>query len=75
MTALKERMIEDLQLHGFAEKTQEAYLRSVRQLSAYCRYLAESCENVRGWRMLSVRRLRDKAIQIVSNFGVRQIEY
>jgi site-specific recombinase XerD len=29
-------MIEDLQLHGFAEKTQEAYLRSVRQLSAYC---------------------------------------
>jgi len=36
MTALRERMIEDLQLHGFAEKTQEAYLRSVRQLSAYC---------------------------------------
>ena len=27
MTALRERMIEDLQLHGFAEKTQEAYLR------------------------------------------------
>lgn len=37
MTALRERMIEDLQLHGFAEKTQEAYLRSVRQLSAYCK--------------------------------------
>ena len=36
MTALRERMIEDLQLHGFSEKTQEAYLRSVRQLSAYC---------------------------------------
>ena len=26
MTALGERMIEDLQLHGLAEKTQEAYL-------------------------------------------------
>jgi site-specific recombinase XerD len=36
MTDLREHMIEDLQLHGFAEKTQEAYLRSVRQLSAYC---------------------------------------
>ena len=35
MTALKERMIEDLQLHGFAEKTQEAYLRAVHQLARY----------------------------------------
>jgi len=37
MTALRERMNEDLQLHGFAEKTQEAYLRAVRQLATYCR--------------------------------------
>ena len=37
MTALRERMIEDLQLHGFAEKTQEAYLRVVRQLAAHCK--------------------------------------
>ncbi len=37
MTALRERMIEDLQLHGFAEKTQEAYLRAVRQLAAHCK--------------------------------------
>jgi site-specific recombinase XerD len=29
-------MIEDLQLHGYAEKTQESYLRAVRQLSGYC---------------------------------------
>jgi len=29
-------MIEDLQLHGYAEKTQESYLRAVRQLSAHC---------------------------------------
>jgi len=37
MTALRKRMTEDLQLHGFAEKTQEAYLRAVRQLAAYCK--------------------------------------
>jgi site-specific recombinase XerD len=37
MTALRKRMIEDLQLHGFAEKTQEAYLRVVRQLAVYCK--------------------------------------
>ncbi len=36
MTALKERMIEDLQLHGYADKTQESYLRAVSQLSEYC---------------------------------------
>ncbi len=37
MTALRERMLEDLRLHGFAEKTQEAYLRAVRQLAEYCK--------------------------------------
>ena len=37
MTALRERMLEDLRLHGFAEKTQEAYLRAVRQLAVYCK--------------------------------------
>ncbi len=35
MTALRERMIEDLQLHGYAEKTQESYLRAISQLSAH----------------------------------------
>ena len=37
MTVLRKRMIEDLQLHGYADKTQEAYLRVVRQLAAYCK--------------------------------------
>ena len=32
MTALRQKMIEDMQLRGFAERTQEAYLSSVRQL-------------------------------------------
>ncbi len=36
MTILRERMSADMQLRGLAEKTQEAYLRAVRQLTAYC---------------------------------------
>lgn len=35
MTRLRQRMIEDMQLRGFAAKTQEAYLRSVRQLAEH----------------------------------------
>ena len=35
MTPLKQRMIEDLQLHGMSESTQVAYVRSVRQLAEY----------------------------------------
>jgi site-specific recombinase XerD len=33
MTQLRQRMIEDLQLRGLAPKTQQAYVRAVRQLS------------------------------------------
>ncbi len=36
MTRLRERMLEDLQLRGLSEKTQEAYLRAVRQLAEHC---------------------------------------
>lgn len=35
MTILRERMLADMQLRGLAEKTQEAYLRAVRQLAEY----------------------------------------
>jgi len=35
MTALRQKMIEDMQLRGFAERTQEAYLSAVRQLAKY----------------------------------------
>lgn len=35
MTILRQRMLEDMQLRGLAEKTQEAYLRAVRQLAVY----------------------------------------
>lgn len=36
MTPLRQRMIEDMHLHGLATKTQEAYVRAVRQLAEYC---------------------------------------
>jgi len=35
MNELRQRMIEDMQLRGLAEKTQEAYLRAVRQISTH----------------------------------------
>ena len=35
MTKLCQRMLEDMQLKGFAERTQECYTRSVRQLSQH----------------------------------------
>jgi integrase/recombinase XerD len=37
MTPLRQRMIEDLQLRGLSAKTQEAYLRAVRQLAEHYR--------------------------------------
>ena len=36
-TALRERMLQDLQLAGLSERTQEAYLRAVRKLAAHFR--------------------------------------
>ena len=35
MSALRQKMIEDMQLHGFAVRTQEAYLLAVRQLAKH----------------------------------------
>ncbi len=32
MTKLRERMLQDMQLRGFSDRTQECYVRSVRQL-------------------------------------------
>ena len=36
MTDLRKRMIECLQLRGMSERTQEAYVRAVRQLADHC---------------------------------------
>ena len=35
MTPLRQRMIEDLQLRGMSERTQESYVRAVRQLAEH----------------------------------------
>lgn len=35
MSALRERMIEDMQLRGLSERTQESYMQAVRQLAKY----------------------------------------
>ena len=35
MTALRQKMIEDMQLHGFAERTQKSYMQAVLQLAEY----------------------------------------
>src|SRR5882672_7672889 len=35
MTPLRQRMIEDLQLRGLSERTQERYVRAVRQLAEH----------------------------------------
>ena len=37
MTDLQKRMIESLQLRGMSERTQEAYVRAVRQLAHHYR--------------------------------------
>ena len=33
MTVLRQKMIEDLQLKGLSERTQEAHVRAIRQLA------------------------------------------
>lgn len=35
MTALRQKMIEDMQLHGLSARTQDSYVRAVRQLAAH----------------------------------------
>lgn len=35
LTPLRQRLLDDLQLHGLAPKTQDAYVRAVRQLAEY----------------------------------------
>ena len=37
MTVLRQRMMEDMQLRGLSKKTQEGYLRAVRQLAEFCK--------------------------------------
>jgi len=51
MSALRQKMIEDMQLHGFAERTQEAYLSAVLQLAKHYRKSPDQIneEELRGY--------------------------
>jgi len=42
MSTLRDRMINDMQLHGFADRTQQAYVRTVRQLQQFYRLSPET---------------------------------
>jgi len=44
MTILRQKMIEDMQLRGFASRTQEAYLNAVRQLAKHYRKSPDQIE-------------------------------
>jgi len=44
MSVLRQKMIEDMQLHGFALRTQEAYLLAVRQLAKHYRKSPDQIE-------------------------------
>ena len=64
---LQKKMIEDMQLRGYAERTQSSYLRAVRQLTNYWHRPAEEiteqqvrdyflyCKNEAGWSAATMR--------------------
>lgn len=56
MTELRRRMIEDLQLAGLSQSTQEAYVRSVRQLAEHFRLPPDR---------ITERQLRDYLIHLL----------
>lgn len=66
-STLRKKMVEDMQLRGYAERTQSSYARSVRQLENYWHLPAEEvseqqvrdyflyCKNDAGWRAATMR--------------------
>ena len=64
---LRKKMVEDLQLKGYADRTQKSYLRAVRQLENWCHVSAEEieeqqvrdyflyCRNDAGWSPATLR--------------------
>lgn len=66
-TKLQKKMLEDMQLHGYAERTQTSYLRTVRQLINYWHLPPEKiseqqvrdyflyCKNEAGWSASTMR--------------------
>jgi len=68
MTALRQRMAEDMQLHGFAARTQEAYLGAVCQLARYYQKTPEAIteEELRGYflYLVNVKKLARASVTI-----------
>jgi len=66
-TKLRKKMVEDMQLRGYAERTQSSYARAVRQLENYWHLAAEEigeqqvrdyflyCKNDAGWSAATMR--------------------
>ena len=61
MTALRQKMIEDMQLHGFAERTQESYLLAVRQLAKHYQQVARPDQRRRTAPVFSVSEERQES--------------
>ncbi len=71
MTALRERMIEDLQLHGLSNNTQLCYVRSVRFLAEYYRKPPDQIteEELREYFLFLIKERRVPSVTII----VRQL--
>jgi integrase/recombinase XerD len=61
MTPLRQRMIEDMQLRGLSEKTQDAYVRAVRQLAEHCGK-SPDCINEEELRLFFLHLKNDKLV-------------
>ena len=73
MTALRERMIEDMKLAGHTATTRQSYLRAVTRLSKHCGNRAPdelSEEEVRRY-LLWVRERSARGTIQVSHYGIR----
>ncbi len=74
MTRLRQRMVEDMQLRGLSEKTQEAYVRAVRQLAEHYGKSPDciSDEELRQYflHLTNVEQLSSSTIQ-VARYGIK----
>lgn len=74
MTALRKKMLEDMQLRGLSERTQESYVRAVRQLAEYCRKPPDqiSQEELRGF-FLYLKNVRhvSRSTQTITLCGIK----
>ena len=74
MTVLRQKMIEDIQLRGLSPRTEEAYVRAVRQLAEYCRKSPDkiSQEELRAY-FLYLKNVRkvSRSTQVIALSGIK----